>query len=68
MMPDCDVIANDEWTGIVSHMEHAKVLDIRPFSEPDVVHIASDHGVEPNAAMFSHDDIADHDGGLFDKA
>jgi hypothetical protein len=68
MMADRDVIADDEWVGIVSHMEHAQVLDIRPFSEPDVIHIASDHGVEPHAAMVSHYDIADHDGSFFDKA
>jgi len=61
-------IADDERMGIVSHMEHAEVLDIRPFSDPDIVYIASDHGVEPHAAIFTHDDIADHNGGFFDKA
>ncbi|BFU89047.1 MAG: hypothetical protein NTAFB01_02340 [Nitrospira sp.] len=52
----------------MSHMEHAEVLDIRPLSDPDVVDIASDHGVEPDAAMGTHDDIADYDSSLFDKA
>ena len=67
-MADRDVIADDERMGIVSHMEHAEVLDIRSFSDPDVVHIAPDHGIEPDAAMVAHYDIADHDRGLFDEA
>lgn len=68
VMSDCDVIAYDERMGIMSYMEHAEVLDIRPFSDPNVVHIAPNYGIEPHTAIFTYDDIADHDRGLFNKA
>jgi hypothetical protein len=68
IVADRDVSADDERMGIVRHMKHAEVLDIRPFSNPDVVDIAPDDGVEPHTAILPHDHIADHDSSLFDKA
>jgi hypothetical protein len=63
-----DVIAYDERMYIVSHMEHAKVLNIRPFSDPDVIHIAPNYSIEPHTAILTHNHIADHNGSFFDKA
>lgn len=68
VMTDRDLIANHEWMGIMSDMKHAEVLHIRPIADPNVIHIASDHSMEPHAAIFTHDDIADYDSGLLDKA
>lgn len=68
VMSDRDIIADDQRVDIMSHMQHAEVLDICPVTDPDVVHIAPDHGIEPHTAIFTYDDIADHDRGLFNKA
>lgn len=48
-------------------VEHAEVLYVGPFTDPNVVHIASDHGIEPDTALFPHDDVTDHNGCRFDK-
>jgi hypothetical protein len=67
-MADRDVTPNDQRVSIMSDMQHAEVLHVGPISDPNVVHIAADHGVEPDAALLTHHHIADHDSGLFDKA
>jgi hypothetical protein len=41
------------------YVEHAIVLDIRPFSNADVMDVASYHAVEPNAAVSADRDVTD---------
>jgi hypothetical protein len=66
-MSDGHVIADQERMGIVRDMQHAKVLDIRAMPNPDDVDVAPDDGVEPDAAIFAHADIADDHRRVFNK-
>jgi hypothetical protein len=61
------LVANDQRMGIVGDMEHTEVLHVGPVTDPDVVHVPANDGMEPDAAMLAEHDIADDDAGLFDK-
>jgi hypothetical protein len=41
-------------------------LDVGPITDPDVIHISTDYGVEPHAAILPHGNIDDHRRGFFD--
>ena len=48
----------DAWVGV----EHGAVLDIGLFAHDELVGVAAQHRVEPNAALVFQDDRADHVG------
>jgi len=66
-MADGHLVADDQWMGIVSDMEHTEVLHIRPVADPDKVHVPANDGMKPDAAVLAQHDIADDHAGLFDK-
>jgi hypothetical protein len=68
MMPDGDVTSDNQRVCVVCHVQHAQILNVGPVSDPDVVHIASHYGMEPDTALFAHLHVADHDAGVLDKA
>jgi hypothetical protein len=68
VVPDGDVVADDERMRVVCDMQHAEVLHVRAVPDANVVHIAANDGMKPGAALFAHHDVADDHGGLFDKA
>ena len=51
----------------MTHMEHAEILDVRPFADPDVIHVTPNNRVKPDTAVLAHDDITDDDCGRFNK-
>ncbi len=67
-MADGDVVADDEWMVIVCNMQHAKILDVCTSADTDIIHIATDHGVEPHTAILPHDHITDDHTSFLDKA
>ena len=67
MMADGNVVANDERMGIVRDMKHAEILDVRPVTDADTIHVAPDDRMKPGAAILAHDYVPDNDGGLFNK-
>jgi hypothetical protein len=53
---------------IVRDMEHAQILYVRSMTDTDVMHVAANHGMKPDAALFAHHDVADDHRGVFDEA
>ncbi|GKS63401.1 hypothetical protein YTPLAS72_07050 [Nitrospira sp.] len=64
---DRDTTPNDQRVRVMRDMQHAEVLDVCSVSDPNRVHIATDHSVEPNATLLTHHNITDHDGRRLDK-
>src|SRR6185369_13968036 len=67
-MADGHLVTDDQRMGIVSHMEHTEVLHIGPLTDPDIVHIPANDGMEPDTAVFAQHDVADDDAGFLYKA
>jgi len=67
MVPDRHVVSDDQGMSIVGHMQHAEVLDVGPIADSNKVHIAPDHGMEPDTAGLAHHHVPDHDAGVFDE-
>lgn len=67
-MANCHLVANDQRMRVVRDMEHTEVLDVGPVTDPDVVHVPADDGMEPDAAVSAQHDIANDDAGLFYEA
>ncbi len=65
---DCHIVADDQRVCIMGHMQHAEVLDVGAISDSNVVHVPSNDSMEPDAAVLSHDDVADDDAGFLDEA
>ena len=65
---DRHFVPDDQRMGIVRDMQHAEILHIRPVPDADVMHIAPDHGIEPDAAILTQHDIADDDSRVLDEA
>ena len=53
---------------VMRHVQHAEILYIGTVADPNVIHIPSNDGMKPRAAVFAHDDIPDHDGRVLDEA
>jgi len=68
MMADRDITADGEWMRIVSHVQHAQILDVGPLTDADVMNIPSNHRVKPDAALFAHHHITDDNSGVIDEA
>ena len=49
-------------------MHHGAILNIRPVSDPDVVHISTEHTSIPNARILANLDITDDDSILCDES
>jgi len=67
-MSDRHLVPDDERMGIVCDVQHAEVLNVCPIADPDIVHIATDHGMEPDTALVTHDHVTDDDTRFLDKA
>jgi hypothetical protein len=65
---DGDLIADDQRMGVVGDMEHAEILHVGSISNPNMVHVPANDGMEPHAAVLAQYHIADDNAGLFDKA
>ena len=63
-MPDRHVIAKGDRGFLVERVENRTVLDVAMLTDGDSIHIAAQHGVEPQARSFSHRHIADNRGVL----
>jgi hypothetical protein len=42
------------------NVNHTVILDIRPVSDPDVIHISANNGVKPEARIFPDAHVAYH--------
>ncbi len=62
-MSDGDAVANDERPFVERDVAHGQVLNVGLLADTNVVHIAADDGVEPDAALIADFNIAD-DGGI----
>ena len=67
-MANGHLVADDQRMGIVSDMEHAEVLHVRPVADSDAVHVPANDSMEPDATVFAQHDITNDDAGFFDKA
>jgi hypothetical protein len=56
------IITDAGWIFFVSTMNDSIVLDVDPVANADAIYIATDHGIEPDAAMVSHAHIANNGG------
>ncbi len=68
VMADRDRIPDYQGVSVMSNVQHAEILYVGPISDPDVIHIAPNDRVKPHTAVLAHDDIANDDGGGFNKA
>src|SRR5688572_2364237 len=66
-MPDADKISQNRGISVAGHMQHARVLNIGAVANPNVIHIATHHRVEPDAGMVADDNITNHLSAVFDK-
>lgn len=66
VVSDGDIVADFDCGFLIECVEYGSVLDVDSVADAYGVDIASDDGVEPYAAFFSHHDVAD-DGGVFSK-
>jgi hypothetical protein len=48
------VIANSYRPFLIGAMDDDPILDVHIVADTDVMHIATHHGVEPNAAVIAH--------------
>jgi len=53
-------IADDAWSNAMTGMEDAMILDVGTGANPDIMHIAAKHGLEPDAGIIANPDSA-HD-------
>ena len=67
-MADGHLVPNDQGVGIMRHVQHAEILHVGPVPDTDMIDVAPDHGIEPDAALFPHHYIADDNSGVFYKA
>src|SRR6185437_13373 len=59
-MGDGDAIAQGDRKLAAVAVQHTVVLDVGLAPDADGVYIAAHHGVEPDAGVFPHHDVADH--------
>ena len=64
VVTDGYIVADADGGFLVKRVEHASVLNVHAVADADAVHIATQHGVEPDAALVAHHHIA-YDGGVF---
>src|SRR5262249_37338943 len=62
VMPHNDIGSDDGRPGVVGHMDRGVVLNVRAVANPNEVHVATQHGVEPNARVGSEHDVANDRG------
>lgn len=59
-MPDRHFIPDDRRERPVTNVHHREILNIGAAADADKIHIAADHGVEPDVSLRSEMDIAHH--------
>ena len=52
-MADGHLVADDQRMGIVGDMEYTEVLHVSPVTDPDIVHVPTNDGMEPDAAVLA---------------
>ena len=57
-MTNAYIITNVSLSLFVCAMNNSSVLNIDFISQSDLVYVASDHGIEPDGTLVSHDYIA----------
>ena len=66
-MADGHLVTDNQRMSIVGDMQHTEILHVGPVTDPDRVHVPTNDGMEPDAAVFAEHDITDDNAGLFDK-
>lgn len=66
-MADGYIRSDAQCISLVSHVEDAVVLDVRPLSDSNIVHVATHNRIEPDTAIFPDFHIADDSSALCDK-
>src|SRR5437867_3304420 len=61
VMTDRHLIADDQRMRIVSDVQDAEILNVRPVSDLDEVHVSADDAQKPDTRLRTDDYIADHD-------
>ena len=56
------IVTNAGWIFFVGTVDDGIVLDVDPVADADAIDIATDHGIEPDAAMVAHPHIANNGG------
>ena len=59
-MSDSHIRSYNSREFFMRNVNHTVILDIRPVSYPDVIHVAAYDCVEPEAGIFADDDVAYH--------
>jgi hypothetical protein len=62
-----DVIAQYERMSIMGDVQQAKVLNIGPVANADMVDISADDSMKPDAGFGSDDHVSDDNRSIFDK-
>lgn len=62
VVPDGHIITDDGLCLLIRAVEYGPILYIDFIADPDTVDVAADDGIEPDAAVVSHDHIAYYSG------
>lgn len=68
VVPDRYVVADLYGRFLIQRVEHRAVLDVDTVADSDGVHVAAQHGAEPDAALVAHCHVADYRGIVGDEA
>lgn len=61
-MSDAHIVSDGGRIFFVSTVDDSIVLDVDTVADADAIYIATDHGIEPYAAMVAHAHIANNGG------
>jgi hypothetical protein len=68
IVTDGNPVANLRRGLLKGAVNHCSILDVHPIANPDAVHISSYNGIVPDAAVITHDYIANYNSGFGQKA
>jgi hypothetical protein len=68
VVTDADIIADDDGCLLIRAMYDCSILNVHFVPYPYGVNIPTNHGIEPNAAVITHDNIPHYRGIGCDKA
>ena len=56
------IVSDAGWIFFVGTVDDSIVLDVDPVADADAIYIATNHGIEPDAAMVAHAHITNNRG------
>jgi hypothetical protein len=59
-VPYGNIIPDDRLGPFIGAMQYSSILNIDLIANPDLVHVSTNDGIEPNAAIISHYSISDN--------